>query len=259
MLQQTQVERVLPKYREFLEAFPSVADLAAAPRSEVIRRWAPLGYNLRAVRLHEVARQVVERWEGRFPETEDGLLALKGIGPYTAGAVMCFAYRKPSVFLDTNLRRVLGRCFAGIPSPRPDRDREILAVAVQVLPQHQAYEWHQALMDLGATVCLWSRPRCIECPLMRWCRARHPFEANQAVAEPQVPYRVQPRFSGSRRYYRGKTVSLLRELAPDELMSLESLGPRLKPDWDMDWLISLVAGLERDGLICLTEAGINLP
>lgn len=259
MLQQTQVERVLPKYLEFLEAFPTVADLASAPRGEVIRRWAPLGYNLRAVRLHEVARQVVERWEGRFPETEDGLLALKGIGPYTAGAVMCFAYRKPSVFLDTNLRRVLGRCFAGIPSPRPDRDREILAVAAEVLPQQQAYEWHQALMDLGATVCLWSRPRCLECALLRWCRARNPVEAPQAVAEPAARYRVQPKFSGSRRYYRGRTVSLLRELGPGEAMTFESLGPRLKADWDEVWLTQLLRDLERDGLVKLVAHAAALP
>ncbi|MGH2354456.1 MAG: A/G-specific adenine glycosylase, partial [Chloroflexota bacterium] len=112
MLQQTQVDRVIPKYHQFLEWYPTLAALAAAPRAEVIRNWSPLGYNLRAVRLHEIARQAVERFGGRLPDTVEGLLSLNGIGPYTAGAVACFAFGQSEPALDTNVRRALGRIFA---------------------------------------------------------------------------------------------------------------------------------------------------
>ena len=263
MLQQTQVDRVLPKYKEFLEVFPTVAALAAASRGHVIRLWAPLGYNLRAVRLQDVAQQVIDRWGGRFPDREQDLLALRGIGPYTARAIRCFAFRKPAVFLDTNLRRVIGRCFAGLPFPRPDRDREILAIAQEVLPAARPYEWHQAIMDLGATVCRWSRPQCVECPLALSCRARAILNTQRlAVAEPTAGYHVQSKFTGSRRYYRGRMVSLLRELAPGECLNPALLGAHLKPDWsagDLQWLMELLAGLERDGLVKVMPGGVSLP
>ena len=111
MLQQTQVDRVLPKFYEWLERYPTLADLAAAPRADVIRTWSGLGYNLRAVRLHEIARQAVEQYGGALPNTLEGLMALKGIGRYTAAAVMCFANGASEPVLDTNVRRVLGRIF----------------------------------------------------------------------------------------------------------------------------------------------------
>ena len=114
MLQQTQVERVLPKYREFLARFPTFAALAAEPVGEAIKAWAGLGYNQRAVRLHGIARQVVEEFGGQLPNTLDGLMALKGIGRYTAGAVACFAFGLPVATVDTNIRRVLWRVFRGV-------------------------------------------------------------------------------------------------------------------------------------------------
>jgi A/G-specific adenine glycosylase len=114
MLQQTQVERVLPKYREFLARFPTFAALAAEPVGEVIKAWAGLGYNQRAVRLHGIARQVVEEFGGQLPNTLEGLMALKGIGRYTAGAVACFAFGLPVATVDTNIRRVLWRVFRGV-------------------------------------------------------------------------------------------------------------------------------------------------
>ena len=268
MLQQTQVDRVLPKYREFLAAFPTVADLAAAPRGEVIRRWSPLGYNLRAVRLHEIAQQVVSRWNGRFPTTIEELLTLKGIGPYTAGAVACFAYDQPAVFLDTNLRRVLGRCFAGLPYPHTSDDKAILEAAGAALPQHDPWRWHQGLMDLGATVCGWAKPECPQCPLSQWCRAREGLRAGAAdaeasgVREERPVYRTQPKYAGSRRFYRGKVVEVLRALPPDAAMPLTALGPALKPDFseeELPWLTELVAGLAKDGLVRLEDAQVALP
>jgi A/G-specific adenine glycosylase len=175
MLQQTQVERVLPKYSAFLEQFPSLADLAAAPVAEVIRAWAGLGYNMRAVRMHEIARQAVERYGGTLPGSLDELLHLKGIGRYTAGAVACFAFELPVATVDTNIRRVLWRVFRGVePAVWPADSafqRQMLEVAEWALPPDHAYDWQQALMDLGATVCLARRPLCERCPLTACCAA----------------------------------------------------------------------------------------
>src|SRR6266480_3364019 len=153
MLQQTQVDRVLPKYQQFLAAFPTLAALADAPTAEVISVWVPLGYNTRAVRLQSIARQVMAEYEGRIPDTIDELLKLKGIGRYTAGAIACFAYHKQVATVDTNIRRVLQRIFLGFEYPEPRlNDIQALALAEQVLPVGEAYNWNQALMDLGATV-----------------------------------------------------------------------------------------------------------
>jgi A/G-specific adenine glycosylase len=175
MLQQTQVERVLPKYAEFLARFPTLAALAAATPAEVIQEWSGLGYNMRAVRLREIAVQAVAENGGRLPETLAGLLALKGIGRYTAGAIACFAFGLPVATVDTNIRRVLWRVFRGIePGVWPGGERaasEALRLAEWALPHAQAYDWQQALMDLGATVCVSRRPLCERCPLATCCAA----------------------------------------------------------------------------------------
>ena len=175
MLQQTQVDRVLPKYEEFMAKFPSFAALAAAPRAEVIKAWAPLGYNVRAVRLHEIARHVLEAHGGTLPDTLEGLLALKGIGRYTAGAVACFAFGLPVATVDTNIRRVLWRVLRGIePATWPTGEvatSDLLALARAALPPGRAYDWQQALMDLGATICVSRRPLCERCPLRACCAA----------------------------------------------------------------------------------------
>src|SRR5262249_19071428 len=147
MLQQTQVERVLPKYREFLARFPTLASLAEASTAEVIRAWAGLGYNLRAVRLQEIARQASADYDGRLPETLEGLLALKGIGRYTAGAVACFAFALPVATVDTNIRRVLWRVFRSIePASWPSGERaarDTLVLAEWALPSERIYDWQQ--------------------------------------------------------------------------------------------------------------------
>src|SRR5438552_15733269 len=154
MLQQTQVDRVLPKYQQFLATFPTLAVLAAAPTADVISAWVPLGYNMRAVRLQSIARQVIAEYDGRIPDAIEELLKLKGIGRYTAGAIACFAYSKQVATVDTNIRRVLHRIFLGLEYPAPRlNDSQMLALAEQVLPSGEAYNWNQALMDLGATIC----------------------------------------------------------------------------------------------------------
>jgi A/G-specific adenine glycosylase len=175
MLQQTQVERVLPKYQEWMARFPTLAALAEASSGDAIKAWAGLGYNARAVRLHEIARQAVTDFGGSLPQTLAGLMALKGIGRYTAGAIACFAYELPIATVDTNIRRVLWRLFRGIePVPWPSGEpaaREQLALAEWALPPGRAYDWQQALMDLGATICLARRPLCERCPVNACCAA----------------------------------------------------------------------------------------
>ena len=177
MLQQTQVERVLPKYAEFLGAFPTLAHLARAPRSEGIRRWAPLGYNRRAVHLHRTAQHVVEHCDGVLPRDVAVLQTLPGIGRYTAAAIACFAFDAQVPILDTNVRRVLGRVFYdawALPdgdSAAPS-DRQGWQLATTALPPGQSYVWNQALMDLGATICTAARPACPQCPLGPVCAFR---------------------------------------------------------------------------------------
>src|SRR5579863_9343745 len=172
MLQQTQVDRVLPKYHQFLAAFPTLTALAQAPTADVIAVWVPLGYNRRAISLQAIARQVLAEYDGRIPDTIDALLKLKGIGRYTAGAIACFAYHQQVATVDTNIRRVLHRVFLGLEHPEPKiRDAQMLTLAEQVLPPGEAYNWNQALMDLGATICTSANPQCMRCPLQSTCLA----------------------------------------------------------------------------------------
>src|SRR5690348_15275019 len=205
MLQQTQVDRVLPKYQQFLAAFPTLAALAAAPTAEVIAVWVPLGYNTRAVRLQSIARQVMADYDGHVPDTIDELLKLKGIGRYTAGAIACFAYHKQVATVDTNIRRVLHRIFLGLEHPEVKlNDAGMLSLAEQVLPPGEAYNWNQALMDLGATVCTSANPQCTSCPLQTECRAYAEMSEYslfpsgtvlrqlRKVAEKKASYETQP-------------------------------------------------------------------
>ena len=170
----------------------------------MIRNWAPLGYNLRAVRLHEIARQAVQRHGGRLPDTLAGLLALKGIGPYTAGAVACFAFGLPVAALDTNVRRVLGRLFAQEAPGASEDDRLAWRLAEAALPPADAYDWNQALMDLGATICVARSPRCLLCPVQSLCSARAAWDEQDVppaslarVAERRGAYGASARASGA--------------------------------------------------------------
>jgi A/G-specific adenine glycosylase len=170
MLQQTQVDRVLPKYREFLRRFPTLASLAAAQVDEVCRLWYPLGYNIRPVRLHTIARETLAHYRGRLPNDALGLRRLPGVGRYTAGAILSFAYGRDEPILDTNVRRVLGRVFVGARRlARLRGDRPLWDLAAALVPRGRGYDFNQALMDFGATWCTPRRPRCGACPLRRIC------------------------------------------------------------------------------------------
>lgn len=172
MLQQTQVDRVLPKFHEWLDRYPSFEALAAANEAEVVRTWYPLGYNIRPRRLHAIAREAVARFGGALPDDEETLLSFKGIGAYTAGAVRSFAFGKRAAILDTNVARVLYRVFVGRGDLKSHAMKQRLwALSWAVLPHRHMFDFNQALMDLGATVCSARAPRCTGCPMSRGCRS----------------------------------------------------------------------------------------
>jgi len=178
MLQQTQVDRVLPKYAEWLAKYPSLAALADAPVDDVTQTWRPLGYNIRPRRLHAIARESVERYGGELPSDEATLLSFKGIGEYTAGAVLSFAFGQRKAILDTNVARVLFRIFVGRGDPKSHAmKRHLWEVSRTVLPMRHVFDFNQALMDFGATHCSARKPKCVTCPMRAGC-ASYPFEAS---------------------------------------------------------------------------------
>ena len=265
MLQQTQVDRVIPKYLEFLRAFPTLAALAAAPVAEVIRVWAGLGYNRRAVRLHAVARKAVEHLGGSLPASPAALRELEGLGAYTANAVACFAFEAQTPVVDTNVRRVLGRVFADVIGLDPPAGPRLYELAERVLPAGQAYAWNQALMDLGATVCSARNPRHDICPLALQCAGRTLVGNGVARAAERAPtYRVAQPFEQTTRYFRGRIMDRLRDLGHDETLTLDELGRAIRDDYSTDehaaWVAGLVEGLRGDGLIATHEdpAGLRV-
>jgi A/G-specific adenine glycosylase len=217
MLQQTQVSRVIPRYVEWLERWPTAASLADATPAEVIRAWAGLGYNRRAVNLHRCAQEVTRR--GGFPHDPAELRRLPGIGPYTAAAIACFAFGAQVAAPDVNARRVLGRAFSDPDIPPP--------------PGH-AYEWNQALFDLGSSVCIARRPRCAACPLQGDCPS-----AGMTFA----PERKQSPFHGS---FRQRRSGVLKRLVT---------GPLAVRELDREALDALVA----DGLAVVRDDTAMLP
>ena len=175
MLQQTQVDRVLPKYAEWLEKYPSLDALAAASERDVTTTWYPLGYNIRPKRLQTIAREAVARYDGRLPSDEATLLSFKGIGAYTAGAIRSFAFRQRAAILDTNVARVLFRVFVGRGDPKSHAmTRHLWAMSAVLMPTRRVFDFNQALMDLGAMVCVARNPRCLACPMKKGCRS-YPF------------------------------------------------------------------------------------
>jgi len=181
MLQQTQVDRVLPKYLEWLDKYPTFDALAAAPLAEVTRTWYPLGYNVRPRRLHAIAREAVERYGGELPADEQTLRSFKGIGDYTAGAVLSFAFGRRAPILDTNVARVLFRVFVGRGEPKSHAmKRRLWAISGAVLPMRHVFDFNQALMDFGATVCVARKPACLVCPLARGCASFPYSPGNEA-------------------------------------------------------------------------------
>jgi len=172
MLQQTQVDRVLPKYHEWLKKYPSFAVLAEAPPAEVSHTWRPLGYNIRPKRLQSIAQQAVEKYAGKLPSDRDTLLSFHGIGEYTAGAIRSFAFRERAAILDTNVARVLFRIFVAKGDPKSHAMKKHLwTVSAAVLPHKHVFDFNQALMDFGATHCSARKPKCPTCSMKGFCRS----------------------------------------------------------------------------------------
>ncbi len=261
MLQQTQVARVMPRYVGFLARFPTPAACALAPVGEVVRAWAGLGYNRRAVHLHMAAAVVVDRFEGALPEGLDQLRSLPGVGPYTARAVSAFAFEHDVGVVDTNAARVLARAVAG----RRLAPVEAQALADSVVPPGRGWAWNQAMLDLGATVCTRRRPRCGQCPLAAppvgatvggcvWAGGGHtgpdPADGSAGVSGPQSA------FAGSDRQGRGRLVDALRA-GPVTVAALP-----VACGWPQEPLRAqrVAAGLVADGLAVVADDGsLRLP
>ena len=172
MLQQTQVDRVVPKYHEWLGKYPSLDALAAAPEQDVTEAWRPLGYNIRPRRLHAIARESVVRFDGCLPSDEDTLLSFKGVGAYTAGAIRIFAFGQRAAIVDTNIARVLFRVFVGRGDAKAHATcKHLWNVSEVLVPRKNVFDFNQALMDLGATVCVARKPKCPVCPIAKMCRS----------------------------------------------------------------------------------------
>ena len=249
MSQQTQLDRVVPAWEDFVDRWPTTATLAGADRGDVVAFWSDhsLGYNNRAKYLHEAATQIETEYAGEFPRTPEELSELMGVGPYTANAVASFAFNNGDAVVDTNVKRVLHRAF-----DVSDEDAAFERAASRLMPDGESRIWNNAIMELGGVAC-GKKPRCDEagCPWREWC---HAYQTGDFTA-PDVP--TQPSFEGSRRQFRGRIISLLSE--HDE-MELDTLGHRIRVDYTpggeygREWIRGIVSDLAADDLIDVDES-----
>lgn len=235
MLQQTQVARVLPKYKEFLQAFPTVPDLAAASPASVLRMWKGMGYNRRALYLQKTAQAIVSDHKGKFPQDEKKLLALPGIGKYTARAILVFGFKKDVSMVDTNVRQIITHFFySGI----PQKEKIIDETAERLVPIGKSWEWHQALMDFGALELKNLKPRSPVSPI--------------SPRKSSVPFRQTNRF------FRGRVMDMLRVGDMKELVLITEFAKLY--DKDESFIQEILAGLVKDGLIARSKKGtLSLP
>ncbi len=231
MLQQTQVSRVLARYVEFIEAYPTVNDLAKASPGDILRLWKGMGYNRRALYLQKAARAIVNIYKGKLPSVEQELTKLPGLGKYTARAILVFAFRKDIAMVDTNIRQILTHFFF---HDKPQPEKNIQETADQLVPKGKSWEWHQALMDYGALEL-------------------HNNPINKSTNNPikQIP------FKESNRYFRGRIMDLLREKSYIKKELLKVLY--LKYGKDEAFYTGLLKGLEKDGLVIQKNSIWSLP
>ena len=225
MSQQTQINRVAIKYEAWLERFPSITELAHAKVVDVLIYWSGLGYNRRALNLKKTAEIIVNNFNGKFPYTEKELLELPGIGKYTACAMLCFAFDQQVAVVDTNIRKIIITQF-GIEG----NEKKLQEIADQLLPQGQAYEWNQALMDYAAAV----------------------------LKKEKISVPKQSKFIGSHRYYRGKVLKLIIQ---QKKVTVKDLGKILKKDFsdkDGEWLKNLLEELIDEGFIVKSKNTLAL-
>lgn len=246
MLQQTQVDRVIPKWREFIGLFPDPAACAAAPLGDVLRCWHGLGYPRRARYLHEAAGRVVEL--GAFPDTLEGLLSLSGVGAYTARALLAFAFEREAAVVDTNTARILARVSGERLSPSRAQ-----YLAESLVPSGDAWRWNQVFMDLGAEICR-PNPQCETCPISQRCEWRRRGNTGPDPAEGSAGVsRRQTRFEGSDRQVRGRIMDRLVRGACGEPELVNAAG------CDPERLRRLVDALEAERLITRVGTRVMLP
>lgn len=234
MLQQTQVERVIPFFKRWMRAFPTVRALAQAPQSQVLALWKGLGYNSRALRMKKAAQEIVEKHRGIFPKTREAIQVLPGIGPYTAGAIMAFAYNQSVVCIETNIRRVFIHHF--FKEADCVHDRDILDVIEQTVDVHHPREWYWGLMDYGSFLA-----KTVPNPNRK---SRH--------------YTKQSKFEGSDRQLRGKILGVLLA-AKKHAVSLEKLAALLAAlTHDRERVELVAANLEKEGFVRITGGNIIL-
>ncbi len=248
MLQQTQVARVVPAWHRFLDRFPTVEAAAATSAGDLIDAWTGLGYNRRAVQLHECARAVVDRHDGRLPPDLDLLLELPGVGPYTARAILAFAFEHDVAVVDTNVGRVLARWFGRVLGRR-----EVQELADSLVGPGMGWEWNQAILDFGALHCTKRTPDCQACPVVDGCAWRG-VGPDPAIGSAGVG-RGQSTFAGSDRQGRGAVVDALRA-GP---VGLGELGAITGWIGDAARVERVVEGLVRDGLAVRDSDTIRLP
>jgi A/G-specific adenine glycosylase len=265
MLQQTQVDRVVPIFEAFVARWPDFASLAAATPANVLRAWRGLGYNSRAMRLHALAQTVCERYGGELPRSEAELLALPGVGPYTARAVSAFAFDASVAAVDTNVRRIVHRTQLGIEWPPLATVAELDNIAGALVPAQGGYAFNSALMDLGATLCTARAPKCLLCPLATICSAApiEPLVLRERAAAFAKPKSPQERiaFERTTRFVRGRIVDRLRALPADASISLLDLYGSLQTETrhhDRDALETILGRLVIEGVVERREDGVRL-
>ncbi len=251
MLQQTPVARVRPAHRDWLARWPVPASLAASTAGDAVRQWGRLGYPRRAIWLHAIARILADQHEGEVPASAAALIALPGIGPYTAAAVASFAFGQRHAVLDTNVRRVLARLVRGEEQPPRSTSVAEIALAETLLAAdgRRAARWSVAVMELGALVCTSARPSCSRCPVARqcrWLREGSPADAGSRRSQP---------YAGSDRQCRGRLLAVLRDAdGPVTAARLDAAWP------DRQQRARALAALISDGLAAsLPDATFSLP
>jgi len=252
MLQQTQVDRVKGFYASWLKRFPTWKALAEASNADVLHAWAGLGYNRRALVLRDIARQIVERGE---PRDREGWLALKGIGPYTASAVMAFAYKQPYLPIDTNIRRFCGRFLLGKTYPQPADDEQIQQKAqITLMGSAQAFDIPQAIFDVATMYCT-KVPNCAACPMQKECLAAKQFLSGEVTAPKQMVAKAQETIHRNKKHpdriYRGRILKLVRESV--QLVTVDSIGCKIDNEYDDEldrtWLEAMINRLAADGML----------
>jgi A/G-specific adenine glycosylase len=251
MLQQTQAARVTEYFERWLTQFPTWESLAHAKTPELLKAWAGLGYNRRALYLREAAKTVVQKG---IPRTETEWRLLKGVGPYTASAVYAFTAKRPAAAIDTNIRRVIGRIALGLPFPTLQDDPAVGKVLRRMLTKETDWIALHALMDLGATICTPKSPRCSVCPLRTTCKARRYFAGAQiSTSKNQIKKKKERVHEGKKfpdRIYRGKILSVLRER---KTISVRQVGSLIDPTYDASrddaWVLRMIDRMKKDGFI----------